>query len=426
MLNELGVFIGVIIAFIVIVILIRRQFNFGASLILGALIIGVFSLQTIQPIEIPKTMVEASIYSFKENRIVTDTLEIALLTTLIYILAKSMQETGSIKKLIDSLRTFFNKGGILGVIPAIYGLMPAPGGAYLSAPMIDEEGDKYNLDKNQKNLLNVWFRHIWFPIYPVSAAMILICSKEFSDIDISTLVLVEIPACAAAIIIGAFFLKKFIKTASAQQKPSTKDNSGLIYLLPPLLPLIFYGALYLFDFPQTRSFLIGVCFSIILLYFLTKLSIKEYLHILKKSFTWKLFVAIFGIMIFREMFEVAGANVVIANLIGNLAAPALVMIVLIPFLLGLITGYNLGAIALSYFLVEPFFLVTGISTLGLTSIVFISALMGYLISPIHLCNVLSSDYLKTDPTRIYKWFIPAALLLLVIQVAFVVVFSSYI
>jgi hypothetical protein len=102
------------------------------------------------------------------------------------------------------------------------------------------------------------------------------------------------------------------------------------------------------------------------------------------------------------------------------------MIVLIPFLLGLITGYNLGAIALSYFLVEPFFLVTGISTLGLTSIVFISALMGYLISPIHLCNVLSSDYLKTDPTRIYKWFIPAALLLLVIQVAFVVVFSSYI
>jgi hypothetical protein len=131
-------------------------------------------------------------------------------------------------------------------------------------------------------------------------------------------------------------------------------------------------------------------------------------------------------MIFREMFEVAGANVVIANLLGNLAAPALLMIVLIPFLLGLITGYNLGAIALSYFLVEPFFLVTGISTLGLTSIVFISALMGYLISPIHLCNVLSSDYLKTDPTRIYKWFIPAALLLLVIQVAFVVVFSSYI
>jgi hypothetical protein len=426
MLNELGVFIGVIIAFIVIVILIRRQFNFGASLILGALIIGVFSLQTIQPIDIPKTMIEASIYSFKENRIVTDTLEIALLTTLIYILAKSMQETGSIKKLIDSLRAFFNKGGILGVIPAIYGLMPAPGGAYLSAPMIDEEGDKYNLDKNQKNLLNVWFRHIWFPIYPVSVAMILICSKEFSNINISMLVLVESPACVAAIIIGVFFLKKFIKTASAQQKPSTKDHSGLIYLLPPLLPLIFYGALYLFDFPQTRSFLIGVCFSIILLYFLTKLSIKEYLHILKKSFTWKLFVAIFGIMIFREMFEVAGANVVIANLIGDLAAPALVMIVLIPFLLGLITGYNLGAIALSYFLVKPFFLVTGISTLGLTSIVFISALMGYLISPIHLCNVLSSDYLKTDPTRIYKWFIPAALLLLVIQVAFVVIFSSYI
>src|SRR4030042_6559876 len=125
--------LGVIVAFIVIIFLIRRQFNFGLSLIFGALIVGVFSLETITLLDIPKAIIEASIYSFKENQIVTDTFEIALLTTLIYLLAKSMQETGGIKKLIDSLRAFFSKGGILGVIPAVYGLMPAPGGAYLSA-----------------------------------------------------------------------------------------------------------------------------------------------------------------------------------------------------------------------------------------------------------------------------------------------------
>ena len=79
-----------------------------------------------------------------------------------------MQETGAITKLIDSLRTFFSKGGTLAVIPAVYGLMPVPGGALFSAPLIDKEGDKYKLKNNQKNFLNIWFRHIWFPIYPIS------------------------------------------------------------------------------------------------------------------------------------------------------------------------------------------------------------------------------------------------------------------
>lgn len=416
--------LGVIIAFLVIIFLIRKKFNFGASLILGSLILGIFSLQTIELIEIPKAVIQASIYSFKEQQIVTETVELAVLMTLIFILAKCMQETEAIKKVIDSLRTFFSKGGTLGVIPAVYGLMPVPGGALFSAPMIGEEGKKYLLDKNQKNFLNVWFRHIWFPIYPISSAMILICSEKFSNINIYHLILVNIPAFITAIIIGLIYLKKFIKKASIQPTKPEKDYTGLIYLLPPIVPLFFYGVLQLFGVPQIRSFLIGVVFSIILLHFLIKISFKEYIQIIKKSITWKLALAIFGIMIFREMFDVSKANILIADMIGSLPVPALLIVIIIPLLLGLLTGYNLGAIALSYFLVEPFFQFTGINIIGLTSIIFISSLVGYLISPIHLCNVLSSEYLKTDTTRMYKMYIPAAISLLIIQTGIVVLAFS--
>lgn len=415
--------LGVIIAFIVIIVLIRKKFNFGLSLILGSLIVGVFSLREIDPVDIPKAIIEASFYSFKTDQIVTQTIELALLMTLIFILAKLMQETGAITKLIDSLRTFFSKGGTLGVIPAVYGLMPVPGGALFSAPMINEEGDKYHLDKNQKNFLNIWFRHVWFPIYPISSAMILICSEKFSDINIYSLILANVPAFIAIIIIGFILLKKFITNAPKQQTNPTKDYSGLMFLLPPIVPLVFYAVLQLFGFPQIRSFLIGVVFSIILVYFITNINRRDYIQALKKSLTWKLGVAIFGIMIFREMFEVSGANVIIADMIGNLPFPAIWMVALIPLLLGSLTGYNLGAIALSYFLVEPFFSYTGIGIIGLTSIIFMSSFVGYLVSPIHLCNVLSSDYLKTDTTRMYKMFIPAAVLLLLIHIT-IVVFSS--
>jgi uncharacterized protein len=109
-------------------------------------------------------------------------------------------------------------------------------------------------------------------------------------------------------------------------------------------------------------------------------------------------------------------------MIGVLPFPAIFIIILIPMIMGLITGYNFGAIALSYFLVEPFFQFTNLNIIGITSLIFISSLVGYLISPIHLCNVVSSDYLKTDTTRMYKMYIPAVTMLIIIQTIFIILF----
>jgi integral membrane protein (TIGR00529 family) len=411
--------IGVVIAFIVIIFLIRKKVNFGVSLILGSLIVGVFSLEVIAPIDIPKAMIEASIYSFETQQIMTNTLELAALMTLIFILAKTMQETGAITKLIDCLRTFFSKGGTLAVIPAVYGLMPVPGGALFSAPLIDKEGEKFNLKKDQKNFLNIWFRHVWFPIYPISSAMILICSINFSGIQIENLIFADLPAFLGVILIGLFFLTRFIGKTSANPVTIEKNYRGLVYILPPTVPLLFYP-LTSVGLSETRCFLIGVCFSLLLLFFLLHIDAKTYVNIMKKSYTWNLIFAIFGIMILREMIEISQMHVFITERMQNLAFPALFIIILIPLLLGVLTGYNLGAIALSYPLVVSFFTFTGVQLIGLTSLVFMSSLIGYLISPIHLCNVLSSEYLKTDTTRMYKFFIPAVLATLSVQIVFVV------
>jgi len=419
MLNLIGVFI----AFAIIILLIRRKINFGISLMIGSLIIGIFSLNEIEPIDIFKAFIQGIIYSFEENQIETGTIELALLMTLIFMLAKSMQETGAIKKLIDSLRSIFTKGGTLGLIPAFYGLMPVPGGALFSAPAIDEEGDKFKIDKNQKNFLNVWFRHIWFPIYPVSSAMILITSTKFANFDIFFLILVNFPSFIASIFIGLFFLKRIIKDSKYVPKDLEKDYSGIIYLAPPILPLIVYGILQFFNVPQIRSFLIGVIFSIILVYYLTDKTKKEYFNIIKKSVTYNLALAIFGIMIFREIFEMSNANILLSDIIVGSHIPTVTMIILIPLILGVLTGYNLGSVALSYPILVPFFPVdiNSITLISYTSLIFMSSIVGYLISPIHLCNVLSSDYLKTDTTRMYKMYIPAALFVLFVQIIAVLI-----
>ncbi|UCD13859.1 MAG: DUF401 family protein [Thermoplasmatales archaeon] len=410
--------IGVIIAFITMIILIRKKFNFGLSIIIGAIIIGFFSLQTIDLIDIPKAIIEASIYSFETQQIYTETLELAILMTLIFALAKSMQETGAITKLIDSLRTFFSKGGTLGVIPAVYGLMPVPGGALFSVPLIDKEGDKFGLNKNQKNYLNVWFRHIWFPIYPISAAMILLCSEKFANINIYNLVVLNIPAFILMIIIGMIVLKKVIKKAPSTTKQK-KNFQGLVYLIPPLVPILVYALLQFFDIPRTRSFIIGVFLGLLLLYLMVKLTSKEYTKILKKSLTWKFALAIFGIIIFRQMIEVSGATAIIVEGINSIAIPSILLIILIPLFLGTVTGYNLGAIALSYPIIAS--LQGDLGAVSFASIIFMSSLAGYLISPIHLCNVVSSEYLKTDTTRMYRFYIPSIIMLLLIHSIIVIV-----
>ena len=411
--------IGVIVAFVIILLLIRKKLNFGVSLIVGSIIVGAFSLQIISIVDIPKAMLQATIYSFEKQQIMTDTVELALLMTLIFILAKTMQETGAITRLIDSLRTFFSKGGTLAVIPAIYGLMPVPGGALFSAPLIDKEGDKYKLKSNQKNFLNVWFRHVWFPIYPISSEMILICSMKFSGIPIQNLIVANFPAFIGFIVIGFVYLRRLTGTVPSSVTTSEKQYRGLMFILPPVIPLLFYP-LSLIGLSETRCFLIGVSISLLVLYFLLQLDTKSYLGFLKKSFTWNLVLAIFGIMILREMIQISQIHILITETMQNLAFPALLIVILIPLLLGTLTGYNLGAVALSYPLVDSFFAFTELQPLGLISLVFISSLIGYLISPIHLCNVLSSEYLKTDTTRMYKMFLPAAIIVLCIQIVFVI------
>ena len=406
--------VGIIVAFSIILYLIRKKINFGLSLILGSVILGIFSIQEIELIDIPKAIIEASIYTFKSDQFVTATIELAVLLFLIYMLARTMQETNAIQKLIKSLRTLFLKGGTLGAIPAVYGLMPVPGGALFSVPMIDEEGDKYKLNKNQKNFLNIWFRHIWFLIYPISSALILLSSSQMFDINIYYIVVVQIPTFFLMIIIGIFSIRKFTKhNIKKDINTEKKDYFGLIYLIPPLIPLPISFILMPLGLTQIRSFLIGIIISIPLVFLLTKTPTKKYIPIIKNGLSWKLPLAIFGIMIFREMFMVSKIDAFIGNIIQDAPIPTFILFIIIPLFFGIVMGYNLGAIGVSFPIVYAFIpLFNDVNMVALASIMYVSSLVGYLISPLHLCNVVSSEYLKVDVTGMYKMLIPASLTLL--------------
>ena len=408
--------IGVLISFAIVIILIRLKLNFGISLIIGAFIIGFFSLQEITLIDILKTVLSASIYSIDTDTVTLGTIELALLLFLIYMLAKTMQETGAIDRLVTSLRSFFSKISIIGVVPAIYGLMPVPGGALFSAPMVDKEGDKAGLNQNQKNFVNIWFRHIWFTIYPVSSTMILLSSAQMFDINIYDLVLIQVPMFVVMTVIGLMLLHRFANHESEKSKQIPRDYYGLIYLCAPILPLITSAFLIPVGVSQIRSFLIGVILSIMFVLMVAKIPYKKWVGIIRKGVSWRLPLAIFGIMIFREMFAVSQVDVLLGDWVQSVAIPPIIFFAVLPMFFGIVMGYNLGAIGISFPILTAFVpLFANGNLVALASVLYVSSLVGYLISPLHLCNVVSSDYLKTDITGMYKMLVPAALSLLVLN-----------
>jgi uncharacterized protein len=423
------VLLGMILSFALVIILIRKRINFGISLLLGSVALGVFSLASVSVESVFYAFLKATIYDVNSGIIVWDTIELAVLMTLIYILASLMQDTGAIARLIDGLRLLFNKGGTIAIIPAIYGLMPVPGGALFSAPAVEEEGKSFNLSISEKNFFNVWFRHIWFPIYPISSSILIMA--DLASLNMYLLIMVNSVSFFTMIIVGYVILiwktgmisnqnKKMFKNAPKQQKNVIKDFSGLVFLIPPLLPLTFSILEYV-GIPLFTAFSIGVVASIVLLYFMSNTPWSQFKKFVKQAATWKLVAVITGIMIFREIFEVSGVNLTIYSLLEQLPFTPLVVIIVFPLLLGLLTGYLLSGITLSYVLLQPLFSCVDLCTVGLVSILFMSGFIGYLISPIHLCNVLSSEYMKTDTTRMYPLYIPASIIVLIVQLIFVVI-----
>ncbi|MCX8162278.1 MAG: DUF401 family protein, partial [Candidatus Bathyarchaeota archaeon] len=180
----------VAIPLIVVVLLVARRVNYGLALITGAITIALVSAMK------PTTFLETIISTMAD----LETLELASIVALIQILAIYMSESGMIEQLIDSIRKLLSAKVTLAILPAIMGSLPMPGGALLSAPMIEDTAGKLGLDSDEKSFVNVWFRHWNFFVYPLSSAIIL--ASTLSGVSLHELIAVQIPIVLLYVGIG--------------------------------------------------------------------------------------------------------------------------------------------------------------------------------------------------------------------------------
>jgi len=331
-------------------------------------------------------------------------LALAGLVGIIAMVGGILEESGEMENLVRNMR--IGKRPFLGTSPALLGMLPMPGGALLSAPMVESSGEE--LSGDTKAVINVWFRHILFLVYPLAPA--LIASAKIAGLNVYSTIPYLAPFFLLSVLLGYFFLLRETNTGMSYSEDFS--YRGLLAPLGVILlaPITDIALKALFEFPVTEyPTLIGVSLSFGTALLLSGYGSEKLKDVAKKMKPWKYALIVLGMFTFLNVFQSSGAP----KAIGSLEFPISVLVVGVSFLLGLATG----RIQAPASIVFPVFLARqGGDSVPMIAfaLAYISTFVGYAISPIHPCVSVSIEYFDSSIGQYVKKIAAPALISIVI------------
>ncbi len=379
----------VTIVFLFILFLLRKKINVGYAMLAGSLMFIVFYPQTFN--KIPNTFVKSlTSHTF---------LNLLLSLTLIKSFEFSLRQVGLMQKMTEASQNLLNskKFSIISM-PMIIGMLPSLGGAYLSAPMVDSATKDTKMSNEEKAFVNYWYRHPWELILPLYPGIVL--ASVVSGVPLGELMLIHLPIVIIFFITGFLFSMKGVK--NFERKIVKQRLFKSLYSFIPIVLVLLSVIIFKIDL------YIALFANIILLSLWFKKGFKKLYEIIKYGFTWDVIILVIGVIIFKEILQISGAVQGLAEVITQSKIPYLFVFVMLPLLTGLITGLSVGFVGSTF----PILMHIKNIVPYEISIAFVSGYAGVLLSPLHLCLILTKEYFKADILGIYKKIIPATLIIL--------------
>lgn len=384
----------------------RGKVNIGSIILIASLLIGI--IFGMPPFEVLKNILLASVD--------LATLRLLGIIILVSILGELLNEGGILQKINSSLEAFIKNRRLTLIVPSVLmGLLPVPAGAMLSAPAVEESGNRMGLDAEIKTFLNYWFRHIWEYVWPVYPGFIL--AVTILNVPLHKLAIVQFPLTLTAIFAGVIFGLRKISGVKDSEKQKEKNFASIIKFLFYAWPVFAIVVLVLII---KLDLILSLSAIVIFALLTTKIDKKKIPLILKESLSFKIILLIISVMVFKRILEVSGALSLIPELFKHLGVPSVVTLFSIPFAIGFLTGVTMVFTGIGFPLFLPI-IGTNNPDLFYAMLIYAGGFSGCLLSPLHLCLVVSTDYFKANFTRVYKMIILPVVL--VSAVAFVVVFA---
>ena len=387
--------LALLLSIVVILILLGIKVHPGFAIFAGSLIV---SLLVLPLNSIPSLMLQ----SLLEQQ----TLRLLVVVASALTLSSLMEEKGLLARLATTMEGIGSRLAIH-LVPAVIGLVPMPGGALVSATAARGLVNRLGLTPEQSTFINYWFRHIWefsVPVYPA-----IIISSAVLSIPLFSVVKTLSPMTALAIISGAVLsygiLKKVPKT-KGEREPASKRN--IVYNLlraawPIILlaPLVLLGLDAMIAFPLTLVLLAGQ----------QRAKWPELKKALKYGLNPKILLLLYAIMLYKATIESSHAAEVLITDMQAIGLPNLVILVALPLLMGLAAGISMAFAGIALPLLIPYIVLdSGINSYALL-LAYVSGMTGVLLSPLHLCLILSAEYFKANLARVYKYILPPAIVI---------------
>lgn len=377
-------FIGVILAFIIIFVFRAKNIDFSITLLASSVIIGFTSGKSLN------IFLDSVIKTISDYNTFNLFSAVALITVFGYIVKK----TGIMMDMIDGLKGFLPSQVLLLLIPALFGLLSMPGGALMSAPFNDPEANRLGLKPEHKTYINVWFRHIWYWVSPISPVPILAAS--LSGLNLQDFLYVQLPFFIITIAIGFLVTRQFTNQTS-DRTPLPINYNNITKGLAPIISTIILTILGI-------PIWVGLIVGIVMVFILKQVSQKDVILMIREGIRWDIAISIIAIFYLRYIIIAAGSISDLFQIISSAGVSLTVLIITIPLVIGALSGTPTMGLGIVLPLLIPQF---EISSIHVISIIYAGIIAGYLASPMHLCLILTNSYYKSRLRKVYRYIIPS-------------------
>ncbi|MEZ7197289.1 DUF401 family protein [Pseudodesulfovibrio karagichevae] len=419
LLVTLAPFLKVLFSFLLMLAGMRLRIGLGLAILIGGVAMGL--LFGMGPLPIAKT----GVLALTQDKF----LFLAAIVGLILILSDAMERSGQSKRLMEALSGFLTSPRLrLVFFPALIGLLPMPGGAVFSAPMIKTVSEDMRITNSDRAVLNYWFRHVWELIWPLYPGIIL--TLALADLQIIDLVSYTWPATPIMLLTGwFFFLRPGVLGAKDLTVPmplTTRSKSAALREGLPLLIAI-VGAIGLetsiATFAPSVPFEFGVVAAlaaavICVMVQNTQLGLNFLRQVLSKRSLWSMISVICAIFVFKDILQAAGVVQEMARVAGGDAA-LFASAAFLPFLVGMVAGINVAFVGATFPLLLGVLSSLGMQDQTIPYIVLATfcGFTGVMISPIHICFILTCEYFQCDLGRTWRKVVAPCLIFLASGVA---------
>ena len=366
--------IPLLLLFVLTIVLIRFKVPIGLALVAGAIFLGIYHFG-----------LDGQFWEMLWQSLVNlETWKLILTVSLILTFAQLFESAGFVGSMVSSLESFLAPSWVTRVAPAIIGLLPMPGGAMVSAPIVKHMGQGTDTLPELYTASNYWWRHVWETAWPLYPSIIL--AAAVLNVSVWDVARINFPISLTCIAAG-FILKRVGSVKRSGAKP---DWLSLVGALWPIFLIVLLSLAFRIDL------VLAVIVVILIVIITRRISRPVILHGLKEGFSLDIIALIFGVMTLMQAIESTGVAAVFYADLLRAHIPPLIVVFVVPFVVGVLTGVTSAYIGVGFPIVLPLLGTPAVSQSAGMLMAFAGGFMGVMASPVHLCLVLTNEYFKAS------------------------------